>query len=190
MLQAGEQVGLDVRHVGLVELLDPAEPDHPGGHPVGEHDDVAADRLAAAELVLDLAEELVVVVDVVVVGDVDAGLRLELLEGGHRLALATSMYCGQLEKTSFFSFADMSVLLQVSAVCFWDSVPQAASRLGDPSGQRGQPGAPQHVAPSEGTPGEPAAGCSQQRVEGRLVSGDAHSSGSGERSWLRDMAEL
>ena len=79
-LQAGVQVRVDVGHVRVVELLDPAEADHPRGHPVGEHDDVAADRLAVAELVPHLAEELVVVVDVGVVVDLDAGLLLELLQ--------------------------------------------------------------------------------------------------------------
>ena len=97
-LQVGDEVRVDVRHVGVVELLQPAEVDHPGGHPVGEHDDVAADRLAVAELVLDLGEELVVVVDVGVVGDVDAGLLLERLERGSSACLLTSMYSGQLRE--------------------------------------------------------------------------------------------
>ena len=71
-------------HVGdlrVVELLDPAEVDHPGRHPVGEHEHVALDRLAGAELVLHLGEELGVVVDVVGVVDADAGgLRRRLDE--------------------------------------------------------------------------------------------------------------
>ena len=50
-----------------------------------------------------------------------------------------SMYSGQLEKTSSFSSADLSVLLQLSAVCFCDSVPQADSSVGDPSARADSP---------------------------------------------------
>ena len=54
----------------------------PGGHPVGHHDDVAPDRLSRVELVADLAEVLVVGVDVLVVVDRDAGLFHEPVERG------------------------------------------------------------------------------------------------------------
>ena len=86
-LRLSNEVGLDVRHVGLVERLEPPEPDDLGGHPVGEHEDVASDRLAGAELVAHLGEELVVAVDVRVVGDLDPGLLLEVVEGGVLLAV-------------------------------------------------------------------------------------------------------
>ena len=63
-----------------VQRLDPAEADHPGGHPVGQHDHVALDRLARAELVAHLGEELGVVVDVVGVVDGDPGRSSNVLE--------------------------------------------------------------------------------------------------------------
>ena len=66
-----------VRDVGLVQLLHPAQPDQPGGHPVGEAEGVAAGVLAGGQLRLDLGEELVVVVDVLGVVDLDAGLLRE-----------------------------------------------------------------------------------------------------------------
>ena len=44
------EVGDVVRHVAEVELLDPAEADQAGGHPVGQDDDVPAGVLAASRL--------------------------------------------------------------------------------------------------------------------------------------------
>ena len=73
-----------VRDVLLVQLLHVAQPDQPARHPVRQDDDVAADALAAAEGLADLGEELVVVVDVLGVGDADAGLVLEV---GDRIAV-------------------------------------------------------------------------------------------------------
>ena len=70
-----------VRHVGEVERLDPAEPDQPAGHPVGQDDEVPARVLAALERRLDRAEELVVVVDDLGVLHDRAVLGLEVLEG-------------------------------------------------------------------------------------------------------------
>ena len=58
-----------------VAVADPAR-----GHVVGQHDDVAPDRLAVLELLADLPEELVVVVDVLEVLDVAAVLLVEGLE--------------------------------------------------------------------------------------------------------------
>ena len=75
-----DEVVVEVRHLRGIQRLDPAEADHPGGHPVGEHHHVAVDRLARAELVADLGEELRVVVDVVGVVDGDPGLVLEDLQ--------------------------------------------------------------------------------------------------------------
>ena len=72
-----QQVGVEVRHVrdvGVVELLRVAEADPAADHPVGEADGVGADVLAERELVLDLAVVGVVVVDVDLVVDLDAGL--------------------------------------------------------------------------------------------------------------------
>ena len=79
-LQRLDQVLVQVGDLGGVELLEPAEADHPRGHPVGEHHDVAPGRLAVGELVAHHPEELGVVVDVVDVVDLDAGPRLEVLE--------------------------------------------------------------------------------------------------------------
>ena len=69
-----------------VQRLDPAEADHPGRHPVGQHDHVALDRLAGAELVLHLGVELGVVVDVVGVVDRDARSAPRRPAGRGRLA--------------------------------------------------------------------------------------------------------
>ena len=66
----------------MVELLDPAEVDHLGRHPVGQHEHVALDRLAAAELVLHLGEEVVVVGDVVGVRNADTAQLLEVIDSG------------------------------------------------------------------------------------------------------------
>ena len=85
--QRVDQVRVQVRDLGLVERLDPAEPDHPGRHPVGEHHHVALDRLAGAELVAHLGVELGVVVDVVGVVDGDAGALLEDVERRRLLLL-------------------------------------------------------------------------------------------------------
>src|SRR6476659_1879987 len=49
-----------------------------------------------------------------------------------RVFLPLSMYCGQLDHTSFLSVAEMSVLLHVSGVCTAGSMPQAESRPGRP----------------------------------------------------------
>ena len=76
-----DQVVVEVGHLGGVQRLDPPEGDHPGGHPVGQHEHVALDGLAVAELVAHLGEELGVVVDVVGVLDGDAGLGLEHVAG-------------------------------------------------------------------------------------------------------------
>ena len=59
---------MQVRHLRGVQRLGPAELDHLRGHPVGQHHQVAVDRLAVAELVAHLGEELGVVADVVGVG--------------------------------------------------------------------------------------------------------------------------
>ena len=76
-----DQVLVEVGHVGGVQRLDPPERDHPGGHPVGQHEHVALDGLAVAELVAHLGEELGVVVDVVGVLHRDAGPVLEHVAG-------------------------------------------------------------------------------------------------------------
>ena len=78
-LERRDQVLVEVRHLVRGQRLDPAEADHAGGHPVGQHHHVAADRLAVAELVAHLREELGVVADVVGVVHLDAGGRLEVL---------------------------------------------------------------------------------------------------------------
>ena len=79
--QRVDQVGVDVRHVrDLSSGWIQPRLDHPGGHPVGQHHHVALDRLAGAELVADLGEELGVVVDVVGVLDGDPGCFLEVLQ--------------------------------------------------------------------------------------------------------------
>src|SRR5689334_17525963 len=44
----------------------------------------------------------------------------------------TSMYSGQLDQITSFSLEDLSVLLQVLAVCFVPAVPHAASTPGSP----------------------------------------------------------
>src|SRR5262249_16310999 len=78
-----------VRDRRLVELLRPALLDHQAevAVVVREDDDVAAGRLAARELALDLGEERGVVVDVLGVRDVDAELLLELLQRRVRMRL-------------------------------------------------------------------------------------------------------
>ena len=88
VLLDGDEV-LDVRDRGLVELLGPALLEHQPevAVVVGQHDDVAVDRLPARERALDLPEERGVVVDVLDVVDVDAGLLLELVERRVRLRL-------------------------------------------------------------------------------------------------------
>jgi hypothetical protein len=74
-------VGDEVRDVALdVDLLEVAEADEVAEHPVGRDDDVVAGVLARRERWLDDAEERLVVLDVLGVGDVDPGLFLELLE--------------------------------------------------------------------------------------------------------------
>ena len=78
-----QEVGVEVRlvrDVGVVEGLRVAEADPAAHHPVGEADGVGADVLAERELVLDLAVVGVVVVDVDLVLDLDAGLVDEALE--------------------------------------------------------------------------------------------------------------
>ncbi len=76
----GLDVGLEVRQQALVQLLEVAQADQALDHPVGRRDDVVAGRIAGREVGLDAAEELLVVVDVLPVGDGGAGLRGELLE--------------------------------------------------------------------------------------------------------------
>src|SRR6185437_11687060 len=80
VLEVVDEVRVDVRQRGLVELLDVAEADHLASHPVRHHDDVAPARAAARKLLADLSEELVVVVDLLGVLHVHAGLFGELLE--------------------------------------------------------------------------------------------------------------
>ncbi len=69
-----------VRDDRLVELLEPAQANEPGGHPLGQRDQVPARVLAGLERRLDRAEELLVVVDHLGVVDLGAVLRRELLE--------------------------------------------------------------------------------------------------------------
>src|SRR5215217_6954088 len=71
---------LRVRDVLLVDRLRVTVADPAGGHVVGEHDEVTADRLAVLELLADLPEELVVVVDVLEVADLPAVLLVEGLQ--------------------------------------------------------------------------------------------------------------
>ncbi len=85
MAEGRDQVLLDVRQLRVVELLDVAGVVHLLREPVAHRDQVAASRLAIRELRLELAEELVVVVDVLDVVDLDACLVLEL---GDRPVLA------------------------------------------------------------------------------------------------------
>jgi hypothetical protein len=74
---------LEVDHVrdrALVELLEIAKVQEPRSKPRRGHDDVAVDRLSPRERRLDLAEELLVRVDVLEVVDLYPGLLGELLE--------------------------------------------------------------------------------------------------------------
>ena len=79
-----EEAVLEVDPVGDAverQLLDPAEVLEPGGHPVGRADDVVVDDAAGAEdRGQDPVVDLVVVVEVLVVGDGDAGLLGEAVE--------------------------------------------------------------------------------------------------------------
>ena len=80
-----------VRDQCLVELLGEAVLDPQRRHPVGQDDEVAADVLALLELRADLGVELVVVVDVLGVGDRDPCLRLEGLQGRTRSGLVVDV---------------------------------------------------------------------------------------------------
>src|SRR5690606_22140395 len=66
------------RNIGVIDLHQIAEIPHLLRHPVGDDHDAAAPGGALRELRLDLAEELVVVVDVLVVFDRHSGGLLEL----------------------------------------------------------------------------------------------------------------
>ncbi len=80
MLERRNEVGL-VRDRALVLLLDVAEAHHARRHPVGEHREVAADVLPLRELGLELAEPLLVVVDLLDVFHLHSALGGELVEG-------------------------------------------------------------------------------------------------------------
>ena len=85
-----DEVVAQVGGVGdLVErqLVDPPERDQPAGQPRRRRDDVGVDRLAAAEHRLDLGEVLVVVVERLGVGHVDAGRLDEPVDGADGVAL-------------------------------------------------------------------------------------------------------
>ena len=66
----------------MVESVDVAEADHPGGHVVGEDDDVDPDRVTGGELGLIAAEPVLVRVDPLHVVDLDPGLFREAQQGG------------------------------------------------------------------------------------------------------------
>ena len=80
-----------LRRVLQVDLLDPARADEPGGHPVGQHDEVPAGVRAGLEGRPDRAEELVVRVDDLLVVDRRPVLRLEVIE---RLVLGRVVLVG------------------------------------------------------------------------------------------------
>ena len=98
------------------------------GHPVGEHHHVAPDRLAVAELVAHLGEELGVVVDVVGVVDLDAGALLEVLERrGLAALLGLGRRCrrGQLEMISFLARRTGPCSCTSAGSCSADGVPKS-----------------------------------------------------------------
>ena len=90
VVELGQQVG-PVGDQVLVELLDVAVLDPQRGHPVRQHDDVAADVLPLLELGAHLRVELAVVVHVLGVDDLEAGQLLERLEARTRPGLVVDV---------------------------------------------------------------------------------------------------
>ena len=139
------EVGETLRHVRRVELLDPAEPDQPGGHPVGEDHEVAPGVLARGELRLDLGEELVVVVDVLGVVDLDPGRLVNASRVGRCFSSSYVDVLGPVGPVDDLLLAERSVEATVSPL-------------------RPAAGMPHAVSPPVATTPSPAARSSERRA--------------------------
>jgi hypothetical protein len=123
-----DQVRVDVRQLRLVELLYVAELLHLRRQPVGHDVEVAAAGVAPGVDLADLAEELVVVVDLLGVLDLGAELLLELVERGRLLLVDVERPVREVELVGDLTLGDHLDVGGLVAAAALDPVITSASR--------------------------------------------------------------